>query len=132
MSLEDMSDLVPFSNLLGVRYTSSDPSRVEATMAATTEVSTMIGTLHGGAIMGLADSVGAACAFVDLPAGSVTLTVQSNTNFLRAVKTGSVVRAESSPMHVGRTTMVVQTDVFDDQDRCVARTTQTQTVSPGA
>ncbi len=77
--------------------------------------------------MTLADSVGALCTFLNLPEGTSTSTIESKTNFFRAVTSG-VVRAESHPLHVGRTTIVVQTDVTDDRGKRVAQATQTQAV----
>ena len=83
--------------------------------------------LHGGAVMTMADSAGAVCAFLNLPAGSSTSTIESKTNFFRGVRAGRV-HAVTRPLHVGRTTIVVQTDVRDDEGRRVAQVTQTQAV----
>jgi uncharacterized protein (TIGR00369 family) len=81
--------------------------------------------------MGLADSAGATCAFLNLPEGSAaTATIESKTNFLRAVIDGHV-EAVARPLHVGRTTIVVDTELRDAAGRLVARTTQTQAVLPG-
>ena len=86
------------------------------------------GVLHGGVLMALADSTGAACAFLNLPAGATgTTTVESKTNFLRAVRDGYV-EAISRPLHTGRTLIVVETDLRDDRARLVARVTQSQLV----
>jgi len=80
--------------------------------------------------MSLADSIGAYCAMLNLPAGTGTATIESKTNFFRAVREGFVV-AVSTPLHVGRTTIVVQTDLYDSQGRRAARVTQTQAVIAG-
>jgi uncharacterized protein (TIGR00369 family) len=78
--------------------------------------------------MGLADTCGGACAFANLPEGTTgTTTIESKTNFFRAVREGSV-EAIARPLHVGRTTIVVETDLFDDAGKRVARVTQTQAV----
>ena len=77
--------------------------------------------------MAMADSVGAVCAFLNLPAGATTSTIESKTNFFRGVREGAV-HATSRPLHVGRTTIVVQTDLFDDRGKRVAQVTQTQAV----
>ena len=39
------------------------------------------------------------------------------------------VRAVAVPLHRGRTTVTVQTSLYDSQDRLVAQTTQVQSVS---
>ena len=80
--------------------------------------------------MTLADAAGAVCAFLNLPAGARTTTIESKTNFLGAVREGEVT-ARARPLHVGKTTIVVETDLFDASGRRVARTTQTQAVLSG-
>ena len=83
--------------------------------------------MHGGAVMTLADSLGAVCAFLNLPPGASTSTITSSTNFFRAVRDGEVV-GTTRPLHVGRTTIVVQTELRDANDKLVALVTQTQAV----
>jgi uncharacterized protein (TIGR00369 family) len=55
-----------------------------------------------------------------------TATIESKTNFFGAVRDGKVV-ATAQPLHVGRTTIVVETEIRGG-DRLVAKTTQTQAV----
>src|SRR5262249_1379106 len=88
---------------------------------------TTAGLMHGGAVMTLADSLGAVCAFFNLPEGASTSTVSSATNFFRGVREGEV-RGTARPLHVGRTTSVVQTELRDSSDKPVALVTQTQAV----
>jgi 1,4-dihydroxy-2-naphthoyl-CoA hydrolase len=104
------------------------PDQVEARLVWREELCTAGGILHGGALMSLADAAGAYCAFLNLPEGSTgTATIESKTNFFRAVRDGHVV-ATSRPLHTGRTTIVVETDLRDAEGRHVARVTQTQAV----
>ena len=124
-------DAMPFASLIGVELISTSPQEVRGRMAWSEERSTTFGVLHGGAIMALADSVGAYCAALNLPDGAGTATIESKTNFFRAVREGYI-EAVSTPLHVGRTTIVVQTDVFDATGKRVARVTQTQAVLGGA
>jgi 1,4-dihydroxy-2-naphthoyl-CoA hydrolase len=77
--------------------------------------------------MSLADTTGAVCAFLNLRAGTRTSTLESKTNMIRSVKEGKVT-ATSMPVHVGRSTIVLQTEVRDDSGKLVSLTTQTQTV----
>ena len=123
---EMVNEQMPLGATLGIR-TSGDPDEVEATLEWAPELCTAAGVLHGGVLMALADSAGGVCAFLNLPAGAHTATIESKTNFFGAVKEGTV-RARSRPLHRGRTTIVVETDLFDSSDRHVARTTQTQAV----
>lgn len=118
----------PFAVHLGLTEVIASPEQVEASLVWDTRLCTGSGILHGGALMGLADAVGGYCAFLNLPSGSSgTATIESKTNFLRAVR-GGTVRATARPLHIGRTTIVVDTEMRDDQQRLVARTTQTQAV----
>jgi uncharacterized protein (TIGR00369 family) len=123
-----LRDLMPFTNTIGADFSRYTKEEVRARLEWSPEVCTAGGLLHGGAVMALADSTGAACAFMNLPEGSAgTTTVESKTNFLRGVREGFV-EAVSRPLHVGRTVIVVETDVRDPQDRLVARVLQTQLV----
>jgi uncharacterized protein (TIGR00369 family) len=88
------------------------------------------GVMHGGALMSLADSAGAVCAFLNLPQGATTSTIESKTNFFRALRSGRAL-AVSTPLHAGRTTIVVQTDLRDEDGKRVALVTQTQAVLCG-
>lgn len=87
----------------------------------------MGGSLHGGTLMALADTVGAAATLLNLPAGTTTTTLESKTNFLAGVHAGKV-RAETTPLHRGRRTMVWQTRVTDENGRLLSLTVQTQMV----
>jgi uncharacterized protein (TIGR00369 family) len=120
--------LMPFAATLGLERVHATREQVQASLAWTPARCTGGGVLHGGAIMALADSVGGYCAFLNLPPGAAgTTTIESKTNFLRAIRSGSV-RATARPLHVGRTVIVVDTELHDDEGRLVARTTQTQAV----
>jgi uncharacterized protein (TIGR00369 family) len=124
-------DLMPFTRTIGATFTKSAAAEVRATLEWSESVCTAGGLLHGGAVMALADSTGAACAFLNLPDGAQgTTTIESKTNFLRGVREGHV-EATSRPLHVGRTVIVVETDVRDNKERLVARVLQTQLVLAG-
>jgi uncharacterized protein (TIGR00369 family) len=121
-------DLMPFTKTIGAVFSRYSKEEVRARLDWAPERCTAGGLLHGGAVMSLADSTGAACAFLNLPDGAAgTTTVESKTNFLRGVRDGYV-EAVSRPLHVGRTVVVVETDVRDPQERLVARVLQTQLV----
>ena len=120
---------MPLCATLGIRVFGG-PAEVDATLDWAPGLCTAGGILHGGVLMTLADAAGAVCAFLNLPEGARISTIESKTNFLGAVRDGSV-RAQSRPLHVGKTTIVVETDVLDATGRRVARTTQTQAVLSG-
>lgn len=121
---------MPFSAALGITVAEGSPDRVVATGTWTPERTTAGGAIHGGYLMAGADSVGAVCAFLNLPGpDATTSTIESKTNFLRPVTEGTIT-FEATPVHVGRSVIVVQTDATDEDGRLVSRTTQTQAVLP--
>jgi 1,4-dihydroxy-2-naphthoyl-CoA hydrolase len=128
--LPELTEMVnaqmPFGATLGMK-SYGGPEEVVTTLVWSPELCTAGGLLHGGVLMTLADAAGAVCAFLNLPEGARTVTIESKTNFLGAVREGEV-RAQARPLHVGRTTIVIETDVLDSSGRRVARTTQTQAV----
>jgi 1,4-dihydroxy-2-naphthoyl-CoA hydrolase len=126
-AFDDLYKLVPFAKTLGMTIPEMSPERVVAELEWAPERTTSGGTLHGGAIMTLADVTGATCAFLNLPEGKSTTTTSSSTNFLRAVR-GGTVTATARPIHVGRSTIVVVTEIRDDEGRLVAQVTQAQAV----
>jgi uncharacterized protein (TIGR00369 family) len=122
--------MMPFSAATGVEVDSAAKDEVKGRLPWAPERCTSMGMMHGGAIMTLADSLGGICAFLNLPPGAGTSTIESKTNFFRAVRKGAA-HATTRPLHVGRTVIVVQTDVLDDDGKRVAQVTQTQAVLQG-
>jgi uncharacterized protein (TIGR00369 family) len=118
----------PFTAFLGIEMVSASPHEVRARLPWSDDRCTAGGILHGGALMGLADNVGGFCAFLNLPDGAGgTATIESKTNFFAPVRGGHV-HAVSRPLHTGRRTIVVDTEIYDDAGKLVARVTQTQAV----
>ena len=131
MDLAALQTAMPFTNLVGVELVSAGPDEVRGRLAWDESRCTTGGVLHGGALMGLADSLGGVCAFLNLPEGAGTTTIESKTNFLRGVSEGHV-DGVCRPLHVGRRFIVVDTDLFDAGGKRVARVTQTQAVLKGS
>ena len=117
--------------LLGIEFVELAPERVLATLAIRDDLRTVGGALHGGTLMALADTVGAAATILNLPPGAGTTTLESKTNFFAAGRAG-LVRAEATPLHRGKRTMVWQTRVVDEAGRLLAQTIQTQMVLGGS
>ena len=128
--LDGLVAMMPFAAGLGIVLDAAAPGEVRGRMAWAPERCTSGGILHGGVLMALADSLGGICAFLNLPPGALTATTSSATVFTRAVRSGEVT-AVTRPLHVGRTVIVVQTDLSDDAGRRVAQVTQTQAVLAG-
>lgn len=121
-----LRDLMPLAALLGIELLEVSPALVRGRIAWAPERCTAGGLLHGGASMALADSCGGVLAFLNLPQGaSGTATIESKTSFLRGVSGGSLT-AVSTPLHAGRTTIVIETELVRDDGKLAAKTTQTQ------
>ena len=116
------------SDRLGVRFVEAQPDRVVAELMYREDLTTIGGSLHGGTLMAFADTVGATATVLNLPPGATgTTTLESKTNFMSAGRAG-VVRAESTPLHRGKRTMVWQTRITDESGRLLSVTIQTQMV----
>src|SRR5262245_20510364 len=127
-----VADPLPFAKLLGLELVTVTPDRVEAVLQVREELCTHPAVLHGGAVMALADTLGAIATVANLAEGSTTTTVESKTNFFAAIPFGDTARAECTPLHRGRTTMVWQTRVTRGDGRVAALVIQTQLVLPAS
>jgi 1,4-dihydroxy-2-naphthoyl-CoA hydrolase len=124
----DLLAAMPFAVELGMELEEATADEVRARLAWDERRCTAGGILHGGALMTVADTTGAICAYLNLPEGAAaTATVESKTNFFRPVSSGHV-QAVSRVLHKGRTTIVVETDLRDADGKHVARVTQTQAI----
>jgi uncharacterized protein (TIGR00369 family) len=119
--------MIPYASTLGIEIEVATPALVTGRLAWSPERCTAGGILHGGAIMSLADTVGAVCAYLNLPEGASTATVDSTTRLYRPLREGTL-HAEARPVHLGRTLVTVATDLTDDRRRLVAQTSQVQAV----
>jgi len=115
------------AELLGIRFVETSPDRVVAELSFRDVLTTVGGSLHGGTLMAFADTVGAAATILNLPDGASTTTIESKTNFFAAGRSG-IVRAETTPLHRGKRTMVWQTRVTNEEGRLLSLTIQTQMV----
>jgi len=124
-----MSDTgMPFANLMGVEITAREKSRVAGRLTVREDLCTAGGILHGGAYMAFADTIGAVATVANLKEGEGTTTIESKTNFFAAIPLGDTARAECTPLHKGRSTMVWQTKITRGDGRLCAVVTQTQMV----
>lgn len=121
-------DRMPLCKTLGIRARKLAPDEVVFTLDWAPGLCTSNGMIHGGTLMALADSAGGAAAFANLPEGaSGTSTIESKTNFLGAVREGQLT-ASAKPLHVGGSTIVIETEIRNDAGKLIAKVTQTQTV----
>jgi len=123
----DLVAAMPFAAALGIEISQAEPDQVAATLAWHADRCTVGGVMHGGALLTLADSAGAVCAFLNLPEGAGTTTIETSATFIRPLRSG-VARAVSRPLHAGRTVIVVRTEVTDDDGRLVLHAVASQAV----
>jgi 1,4-dihydroxy-2-naphthoyl-CoA hydrolase len=123
------ADQPPFAKLMGLNLIEVSRDKVVAEIVVREELTNRNGGLHGGAVMGIADNMGGTATFVNMPPGAGTTTIESKTNFFAAVPAGDTVRAECTPLHRGRTTMVWQTRIIRSDGRLAAIVIQTQLIT---
>ena len=130
--LQAIADMQPpFSQLMGTKIVEVTRDRVVAEVLVREELTNRNGGLHGGAVMAIADNLGGTATFVNMPEGAGTTTIESKTNFFAAVPLGDTVRAECTPLHRGRTTMVWQTRITRGDGKLAAIVIQTQLIMHG-
>ena len=126
---ETLQRLFPgLPTLLGLTITRAEADVVVAQLLVRPEICTLGDTIHGGAIMAFADTVGAVGTVMNLREGQGTTTIESKTNFFAGAKVGTILTAESVPLHRGRRTQVWETRITNPEGRLVAKVTQTQMV----
>ena len=121
-------ELIPFAGQLGIELLEATPDLVRGRLAWAPDRTTTADAMHGGAIMALADTVGAAATVINLPEGAGTTTIESKTNFVGPAQAGTTIKATATPIHRGRRTQVWQTRLETDAGKLVAVVTQTQMV----
>ena len=120
---------IPFAGLLGIEIVSATKERIEARMLVRPDMCNPVKGLHGGAVMSLADMLGAMGASANLPEGANgTTTLESKTNFIGVAREGETVLAVCTPIHIGRRTSIWQTKITSETGKSVALVTQTQMV----
>jgi 1,4-dihydroxy-2-naphthoyl-CoA hydrolase len=128
MNLGETLAQQPFPRLMGVEVVEATKALVRGRIVVKPEICTASHIMHGGAIMAFADTLGAIGAFLNLPEGALTTTIESKTNFIRSAKEGTTVLAETTPLHIGRRSSVWQTRLTHEDGKFVALVTQTQMV----
>ena len=119
---------LPFAKLMGVAVVSVTPDLVIGELKVREDLCTRPNVLHGGAYMAFADTIGAVATVANLKEGESTTTIESKTNFFAAIPLGDTARAECTPLHKGRSTMVWQTRITRGDGRLAAVVIQTQMV----
>ena len=117
-----------FPAKLGFEFVETSQDLVKTTLSVRDDLCNGSGIMHGGALMTLADTMGAIATILNLPPGAGTTTIESKTNFFAAVHSGETITAECTPLHRGKRTMVWQTRIQTEKGKLAALVTQTQIV----
>ena len=123
-----LPEVAPFNKLLGLTVILRSPERTEAQLTVREELCNRRGVLHGGAVMALGDTMGAMTASSSLKPGGRTATIESKTNFFAPVPQGDTAHAVCTPLHRGRTTLVLETRINRGDGKLAAIVTQTQLI----
>jgi uncharacterized protein (TIGR00369 family) len=120
----------PFTRLVGLKIISQSAERTESELHVREDLCNRRGVLHGGAVMAWGDTLGGMTARAALTDGQRTATIESKTNFFASIPKGETARAVCVPLHTGRTTIVLQTNITRSTGKLAAIVTQTQIVLP--
>jgi uncharacterized protein (TIGR00369 family) len=120
----------PFTRLMGVKIISWTAERTESELFIREDLCNRHGIMHGGAVMAWGDTLGGMTASAALTERQRTATIESKTNFFAPIPKGDTARAVCTPLHSGRTTIVLQTNITRGDGKLAAIVTQTQIVLP--
>lgn len=110
---------------LGIEVVSLDKNQVQMTMPVDERTRQPAGFLHGGASVALAESAASVGAYLNVdPEEANVFGLEINANHMKSKREG-IVTAKAIPRHIGKTTMVWEIDITDEQNNliCVSRCT---------
>ncbi|MGN7780301.1 PaaI family thioesterase [Mycolicibacterium sp. 22603] len=111
-----------FDSELGLQYLEVTPDGGRAQLVITDKVKQPWGIVHGGVYCAIVESLASVSGHVWLAehGGGTVVGVNNNTDFLRAITSGTVT-AVSTPIHRGRRQQLWLITITDQDDRTVAR-----------
>jgi uncharacterized protein (TIGR00369 family) len=112
----------PFDTELGLTFTEVTPDGAKAELDVKPSLLQPMGIVHGGVYCSIIESMASVSAYVWLSAhgGGNVVGVNNNTDFLRAISSGTVYGV-SEPLHRGRRQQLWLVTVKDEKDRVIAR-----------
>lgn len=112
----------PFDNEIGLVFTELSPDGARAQLEITPKLLQPMGLVHGGVYCSIIESMASVSAWTWLNAhgGGGVVGVNNNTDFLRAIGTGTVY-GTATPVHRGRLQQLWLVTVTDPKDRLIAR-----------
>jgi uncharacterized protein (TIGR00369 family) len=118
----DLDFTAPFDSELGLQFTELTPDGARAQLEVKPKLLQPMGLVHGGVYCSMIESMASVAAFTWLAAhgGGNVVGVNNNTDFLRAIKSGTVY-GKAEPVHRGRRQQLWLVTITDDNERLVAR-----------
>ena len=115
----------------GIRITSAEKDKLVGELIADHRHINHGGHVHGGTLAAFGDDLGGTLAGLNIAPDFRTTTVELKINILRACPAGRLTGI-STPVHVGRRMIVLQTSIYRADGKLAALMTQTQMVLPRA
>ena len=111
-----------FDNELGLVFTELRPEVARAHLEVQPKLLQPMGIVHGGVYCSMVESLASKAAYTWLSAngGGSVVGVNNNTDFLRAIGSGTVYGI-ATPLHRGRRQQLWLVTITDSDDRVVAR-----------
>jgi 1,4-dihydroxy-2-naphthoyl-CoA hydrolase len=112
----------PFDKELGLAFTEITPDGARAQLEVTPKLLQPMGIVHGGVYCSMVESMASVAAFtwINANGGGAVVGVNNNTDFLRAIGSGTVY-GTATPVHRGRRQQLWIVTIADSDDRLVAR-----------
>ncbi|WP_040912602.1 hotdog fold thioesterase [Lentibacillus jeotgali] len=110
---------------LGIETVSLEEDQVVMTMPVDKRTHQLVGFLHGGANVALAETAASIGAFLNVDQEKfIVFGMEINANHIKSKRDGSVT-ATAKPVHKGSTTMVWNISITDEQNNllCTSRCT---------
>lgn len=112
----------PFDEQLGLTFTEITPDRTLAHIDVQPKLLQPMGIVHGGVYCAMVESMASVAAYtwLSVNGGGSVVGVNNNTDFLRAISTGTVYGV-ATPVHRGRRQQLWLVTITDSDERLVAR-----------
>ena len=120
----------PIGELIGFSVSEAGDGRAVVNLKSGPQHFNPMGTLHGGVLCDIADTAMGFAFASTLADGESFTTVELKINYLRPVREAQL-RAEGRVVQRGKTVGYVESDVFDENDKLVAKSSSTCLVLRG-
>lgn len=128
-AVRDLCNRAPYLQLLDMEMTVLELGRCRLEMDVSRKHLNPFGGLCGGAFASMLDVAAYWCMYPQLPADMGATTLDLQINYLRAVNSGRIA-CEARVTKPGRSIILCQADITDEQGRLLANATSKMFLSP--